>query len=59
MTDFEPKTVVFCCNWCSYAGADLAGTSRLKIKPNFRVIQYHVFGKAGAFLYFLCLCQRG
>jgi len=39
MNNYEPKVVVFCCNWCSYAGADLAGTSRLKIKPNFRVIR--------------------
>ena len=45
MTDFEPKTVVFCCNWCSYAGADLAGTSRLKIKPNFRVIRTMCSGR--------------
>ena len=45
MTDFEPKIIVFCCNWCSYAGADLAGTSRLKIKPNFRVIRTMCSGR--------------
>jgi len=45
MNDFEPKVVVFCCNWCSYAGADLAGTSRLKIKPNFRVIRTMCSGR--------------
>jgi len=45
MTDFEPKVVVFCCNWCSYAGADLAGTSRLKIKPNFRVVRTMCSGR--------------
>jgi len=45
VTDFEPKLVVFCCNWCSYAGADLAGTSRLKIKPNFRVIRTMCSGR--------------
>jgi len=45
MTDFEPKTIVFCCNWCSYAGADLAGTSRLKIKPNFRVVRTMCSGR--------------
>ena len=28
-TEFRPKIVAFCCNWCSYAGADLAGSSRL------------------------------
>ena len=45
MNNFEPKVVVFCCNWCSYAGADLAGTSRLKIKPNFRVIRTMCSGR--------------
>lgn len=42
---FEPKIIVFCCNWCSYAGADLAGTSRLKIKPQFRVIRTMCSGR--------------
>ena len=42
---FEPKVVVFCCNWCSYAGADLAGTSRLKIKPQFRTIRTMCSGR--------------
>lgn len=36
---FEPKILVFCCNWCSYAGADLAGVSRLQMPTNFRVIR--------------------
>ena len=36
---FEPKIIVFCCNWCSYAGADLAGVSRLQMPPYFRVIR--------------------
>ncbi|MHA1169753.1 MAG: hydrogenase iron-sulfur subunit, partial [Candidatus Hodarchaeales archaeon] len=31
---FEPNLLAFCCNWCSYAGADLAGLSRLKYPPN-------------------------
>jgi F420-non-reducing hydrogenase iron-sulfur subunit len=39
MEEFKPKILVFCCNWCSYAGADLAGVSRLQIKPYFRVIR--------------------
>ncbi|TET99768.1 MAG: hydrogenase iron-sulfur subunit [Candidatus Stahlbacteria bacterium] len=34
MNDFEPRIVCFICKWCTYAGADLAGTSRLKHKPN-------------------------
>ncbi|OGS51970.1 MAG: methyl-viologen-reducing hydrogenase subunit delta [Euryarchaeota archaeon RBG_13_61_15] len=36
---FDPKLLVFCCNWCSYAGADLAGVSRLQMPPHFRVIR--------------------
>lgn len=37
--EFLPHIIVFCCNWCSYAGADLAGVSRLQMNPNFRVIR--------------------
>ena len=36
---FEPLIIGFCCNWCSYAGADLAGTSRLQYPPNIRIIR--------------------
>ena len=36
---FEPTIVGFLCNWCSYTGADLAGTSRVKYAPNVRVIR--------------------
>lgn len=36
---FEPKIVGFLCNWCSYTGADLAGTSRIEYRPNVRVIR--------------------
>lgn len=39
MSDFEPKIVAFCCNWCSYAGADGAGVARLQMPPNFRIIR--------------------
>ncbi len=35
----RPKLVVFCCNWCSYAGADNAGVSKMDIKPYFRIIR--------------------
>jgi len=35
----EPLIVAFCCNWCSYAGADLAGGSRLQYPPNIRIIR--------------------
>ena len=36
---FEPKIIAFLCNWCTYVGADLAGTSRLQYPPNVRVIR--------------------
>jgi len=39
MTDFRPTILAFCCNWCSYAGADLAGVSRLQMPPNVHVIR--------------------
>ncbi len=35
----EPKIIAFCCNWCSYAAADLAGSSRLKYPHNVRIIR--------------------
>ncbi len=37
--EFEPLIVTFCCNWCSYAGADGAGVARLQMPPNFRIIR--------------------
>ena len=37
--EFEPLIVNFCCNWCSYTGADLAGVSRLQYPPNIRIIR--------------------
>ncbi|MBR6756028.1 MAG: hydrogenase iron-sulfur subunit [Peptococcaceae bacterium] len=37
--NFEPKILVFACNWCTYAGADLAGVSRLQYPPNVRVLR--------------------
>jgi coenzyme F420-reducing hydrogenase delta subunit len=37
--NWQPKIVAFLCNWCSYAGADLAGVSRLQYGPNVRVIR--------------------
>lgn len=39
MAEFEPRIVAFLCNWCTYAGADLAGTSRIQYPPNVRVIR--------------------
>jgi F420-non-reducing hydrogenase iron-sulfur subunit len=37
--NFEPRIIAFLCNWCTYTGADLAGTSRLQYPPNVRVIR--------------------
>jgi F420-non-reducing hydrogenase iron-sulfur subunit len=37
--EFEPRIVVFACNWCSYAGADLAGVSRIQYPPTIRIIR--------------------
>jgi len=45
MDNFEPKIVAFCCNWCSYAGADLAGTSRMQYAPNIRIIRVMCSGR--------------
>ena len=42
---FEPRIVAFCCNWCSYAGADLAGTSRMQMPPNVRIIRVNCTGR--------------
>lgn len=39
MKEREPKILAFLCNWCSYAGADLAGVSRIQYPPNVRVIR--------------------
>jgi len=45
MDDFEPKIVGFFCNWCSYTGADLAGTSRTKYPHNIRIIRIMCSGR--------------
>ena len=42
---FEPKIIAFCCNWCSYAGADLAGSMRLKYPPNVLPIRVMCSGR--------------
>ena len=42
---FEPKIVGFLCNWCSYAGADLAGVSRIQYPPNLRIIRVMCSGR--------------
>ncbi|MDH5450491.1 MAG: hydrogenase iron-sulfur subunit [Candidatus Bathyarchaeota archaeon] len=42
---FEPTIISFLCNWCAYAGADLAGTSRLQYPPNIRIIRIMCSGR--------------
>ena len=70
MDEFEPKIVGFFCNWCSYTGADLAGTSRAKYPPNVRVIRVMCSGRvderlifkaftAGADGVLVCGCHPG
>lgn len=43
--EFEPKIIGFLCNWCSYAGADLAGVSRIQYPPNIRIIRLMCSGR--------------
>jgi F420-non-reducing hydrogenase iron-sulfur subunit len=43
--NFEPTIVAFLCNWCSYTGADLAGTSRMKYASNIRIIRVMCSGR--------------
>uniref|UniRef100_UPI003217E26C hydrogenase iron-sulfur subunit n=1 Tax=uncultured Draconibacterium sp. TaxID=1573823 RepID=UPI003217E26C len=68
--EFEPTIVSFLCNWCSYTGADLAGTSRMKYSPNVRIIRVMCSGridptfvleafKDGADGVLLCGCHPG
>ena len=45
MSEFEPKIVAFVCNWCTYAGADLTGTSRIKYAANVRIIRFPCTGR--------------
>jgi F420-non-reducing hydrogenase iron-sulfur subunit len=42
---WQPRIIVFACNWCSYAGADTAGVSRLEHDPNFRIIRVMCSGR--------------
>ena len=43
--DWEPRIVAFLCNWCSYAGADLAGVSRIQYPHNIRIIRVPCSGR--------------
>ncbi len=50
MSDFEPKIVAYCCNFCAFAAADLAGAMRLQYPPNVRIIRLPCTGKVDAIL---------
>jgi coenzyme F420-reducing hydrogenase delta subunit len=43
--EWQPKILAFLCNWCSYAGADLAGVSRLQYPPNARIVRVPCSGR--------------
>jgi coenzyme F420-reducing hydrogenase delta subunit len=43
--EFEPKIIAFVCNWCTYAGADLTGTSRIKYATNVRIVRFPCTGR--------------
>jgi F420-non-reducing hydrogenase iron-sulfur subunit len=45
MSEFEPRIIGFLCNWCSYAGADLAGVSRIQYPTNIRVVRVMCSGR--------------
>jgi len=58
MSDYEPNIVAFLCNWCTYAGADLAGTSRMKYPPNVKIIRVMCSGRINP-LFIVNALQQG
>ena len=56
--EFQPKVIGFLCNWCSYAGADMAGTSRMTYPPNIRIIRVPCSGRVNPQFVVKCF-QRG
>jgi F420-non-reducing hydrogenase iron-sulfur subunit len=55
--NWEPQIVGFLCNWCSYSGADLAGTSRLEYLPNVKIIRVPCSGRLNPLFILKCLLQ--
>ena len=47
--EWQPKIIAFLCNWCSYAGADLAGVSRIQYPPTIRVVRVPCSGRINPF----------
>jgi coenzyme F420-reducing hydrogenase delta subunit len=58
MKEFEPKVVAFCCEFCAYTAADLAGSMRLEYSPNVRIVKLMCTGKVDT-LYLLKAFERG
>ena len=58
MKEFEPKIVAFCCEFCAYTAADLAGSMRLEYPPNVRVVKIMCTGKIDI-LYLLKAFESG
>jgi F420-non-reducing hydrogenase iron-sulfur subunit len=56
--DWEPRIIAFLCNWCSYAGADLAGVSRIQYPPNVRIVRVPCSGRVNP-LYIIKSLQHG
>ena len=56
--EFEPKILAYCCQWCSYAAADLAGSMRLQYPPNVRIIRVPCTGRVDI-LYLLRAIEDG
>ena len=56
-SSFEPRIVAFLCNWCSYAGADLAGTSRVQYPPNIRVVRVMCSGRVNPLFVAKCFAE--
>jgi F420-non-reducing hydrogenase iron-sulfur subunit len=70
VVDYDPKILAFCCQWCSYSGADLAGAMRMQYPPNIRIILVPCTGRvdilhvlqafeAGADAVFIAGCHDG
>jgi F420-non-reducing hydrogenase iron-sulfur subunit len=58
MPEFEPKIIAFCCNWCTYAAADIAGTSRIHYPANVRIVRVMCSGMVDP-IYVLKAFEKG
>jgi len=58
MPGFEPKIIAFCCNWCTYAAADIAGTSRIHYPANVRIVRVMCSGMVDP-IYVLKAFEKG